>query len=139
MKQRHPLTPEHLSQTIEAYFAERQAAILPSGEQTTDGKRLSWCGEVLEYLTEGLAERLAARGITFSKAFPGPFRLMDEDQLTDGRHVRRFWTVALDHGCPIARLCTIFFHRHDRVTLPQPPQVIAYPPDHPEPDTEKPA
>lgn len=139
MKQHPPVTPEHLSRTIEEYFAERQEEILPSGELTRDGKRLSWCGEVLEYLTEGLAERLAARGITFSKAFPGPFRLMDEDQLTDGRHVRRFWTVALDHGCPIARLCTHFFHRHDQVTLPQPPRVIAYTPDHPEPDMEKPA
>ena len=139
MKQPRPMTPEHLSRTIEAYMAERQAEILPSGEQTKDGKPLSWCGEVLEYLTEGLAERLAARGITFSKTFPGPFRLMDEDQLTDGQHVRRFWTMALDQGCPIARLCTNFFHRHDQVTLPQPPQVIAYPPDHPEPDMEKPA
>jgi Family of unknown function (DUF6022) len=139
MKQLRPLTPEHLSRTIEEHFAERQAEILPSGQQTKDGKRLSWCGDVLEYLTEGLAERLAARGITFSKAFPGPFRLMDEDQLTDGQHVRRFWTMALDHGCPIARLCTYFFHRHDQVTLPQPPRVIAYPPDHPEPDTEEPA
>ncbi|MDO9117457.1 MAG: hypothetical protein Q7U39_05845 [Nitrospira sp.] len=139
MKQHLPVTPEHLSRTIEAYFAERQAAILPSGEQTTDGKQLSWCGEVLEYLTEGLAERLAGRGITFSKAFPGPFRLMDEDQMADGQHVRRFWTMALDHGCPIARLCTIFFHRHDNVTLPQPPRVMAYPPDHPEPHMEEPA
>jgi len=139
MNQHSHLTPEHLSRTIEAYFAERQAELLPSGEQTKDGKRLSWCGDVLEYLTDGLAERLALRGVTFSKAFPGPFRLMDEDQLTDGRHVRRFWTTALDHGCPVARLCTHFFHRHDQVTLPQPPRVIAYPPDHPEPDTEEPA
>ena len=138
MKQHRPLTPEHLSRTIEEYFAERQAEILPSGQQTKSGKRLSWCGVVLEFLTEGLAERLAASGITFSKAFPGPFRLMDEDQLTDGRHVRRFWTVAFDHGCPVARLCTYFFHCHDQVTLPQPPRVIAYPPDHPEPDMEKP-
>jgi len=139
MKQHRPMTPEQLSRTIEEYFAERQAEILPSGEQTKDGKRLSWCGDVLEYLTEGLAERLAARGITFNKAFPGPFRLMDEDQLTDGRHVRRFWTMALDRGCPIAQLCTYFFHRHDQVTLPQPPQVIAYPLDHPEPDAKDPA
>ena len=64
MSQHNSPTPEQLSRTIEAYFAERQAAILPSGEQTTDGKRLSWCGDVLEYLTEGLAERLAAQGIT---------------------------------------------------------------------------
>lgn len=134
MKQHRPLTPEHLSQTIEAYFAERQAEILPSGEQSKDGKRLSWCGDVLEYLTDGLAERLAARGITFSKTFPGPFRLMDEDQLTDGQHIRRFWTMALDHGCPITKLCTYFFHRHDQIPLPKPPRVVAYPLDHPEPE-----
>lgn len=139
MNQQTSITPEHLGRTIEEYFAERQAKLLPSGEQTKDGKQFSWCGDVLEYLTDGLAERLAARGITFSKAFPGPFRLMDEDQLTDGRHIRRFWTMALDHGCPVARLCTYFFHRHDQVTLPQPPRVVAYPPDHPEPDQEEPA
>jgi hypothetical protein len=132
MSRHTPLTPEHLSRTIEAYFAERQAELLPSGEQTSDGRRLSWCGDVLEFLTEGLVERLAARGITFSKSFPGPFRLMDEEQLAGGNHVRRFWTMALDHGCPIARLCTCFFHRHDQVQLPQPPQIVAYPPDHPE-------
>jgi hypothetical protein len=135
MDRHNPLTPEHLSRTIEDYFAERQAEILPSGEETADGKRLSWCGDVLEYLTEGLADRLAARGITFSKPFPGPFRLMDEDQLTDGRHVRRFWTMALEHGCPIARLCTYFVHRHDQIRLPQPPRVVAFPLDHPEPDS----
>lgn len=130
MSHHAPLTPEHLSRSIEDYFAERQTDVLPSGEQTKDGRRLSWCGDVLEFLTEGLAERFAARGITFSKSFPGPFRLMDEEQLMDGNHVRRFWTMALDHGCPIARLCTYFFHRHDQVLLPRPPQVVAYPPDH---------
>ena len=132
MDHRTPLTPERLSRTIEDYFAERQTKLLPSGEQTKDGKRFSWCGDVLEFLTDGLAERLSASGITFSKSFPGPFRLMDEEQLAGGNHVRRFWTMALDHGCPIARLCTHFFHRHDQVPLPQPPQVVAYPPDHPE-------
>ena len=127
-------TPEDLSRTIEDYFAERRAELLPSGEQTKDGRRFSWCGDVLEFLTEGLAERLAAKGITFSKSFPGPFRLMDEEQLAGGNHVRRFWTMALNHGCPIARLCTYFFHRHDQVPLPQPPHVVAYPPDHPVPE-----
>ncbi len=132
MNQHRPLTPECLSRTIEDYFAERQASLLPSGEQTKDGKRFSWCGDVLEFLTDGLAERLAARGITFTKSFPGPFRLMDEEQLEDGNHIRRFWTIALDHHCPIARLCTYFYHRHDQVPLPRPPQVIAYPPNYPE-------
>jgi hypothetical protein len=129
MAHHNELTAEHLSQMIELYFTERQAGILPSGDETADGKRLSWCGEVLEYLVEGLADRLAARGITFTQPFPGPFRLMDEDQLADGQHVRRFWTTVLAHGCPIARLCTYFFHRHDQVPLPQLPHVVAFPTD----------
>lgn len=132
-----PLTPEQLSRTIEDYFAERQAELLPSGQEMKDGQRFAWCGDVLEFLTEGLAERLAARGITFSKSFPGPFRLMDEEQLADGNHVRQFWTTALDRGCPIAKLCTYFVHRHDQVPLPQPPHVVGYPPDHPEPEAEE--
>ena len=134
MDQRNALTPEHLSRTIEEYLAERQAELLPSGDRTKDGKRFTWCGDVLEFLTDGLAERLATSGITFSKSFPGPFRLMDEEQLTGGNHIRRFWTIALHRGCPIARLCTYFFHRHDQVPLPQLPHVVAYPPDHPEPE-----
>lgn len=135
MDKHNELTTEHLSRTIEHYFAERQAGILPSGHETADGKRLSWCGDVLEYLVEGLADRLAARGITFSQPFPGPFRLMDEDQLADGQHVRRFWTTVLAHGCPIARLCTYFFHRHDQVALPQPPRVVSFPADNHERET----
>lgn len=137
MKRDTPLTPEYVCRTIEEYFATRQAELLPSGEQTRDGRRFSWCGDLLEFFTEGLAERLAAKGITFSKSFPGPFRLMDEDQAANGDHVRRFWTTVLSHGCPIARLCTYFFHRHDRVTLPQLPKVVAYPPDHPDPEAER--
>jgi hypothetical protein len=136
MKPDTSLTPEYVCRTIEEHFATRQAELLPSGEQTKDGRRFSWCGDLLEFFTEGLAERLAARGITFSKSFPGPFRLWDEEQSANGEHVRRFWTTALSHGCPIARLCTYFFHRHDRVTLPQLPKVVAYPPDHPDPEAE---
>ena len=135
MSHHTPLTPEHLRRTIEDYFAERQTELLPSGEQTKDGKRFSWCGDVLEFLTEGLVEHLATQGITFSKSFPGPFRLMDEEQLADGNHMRQFWTMALDHGCPVARLCTYFFHRHDQVPLPRLPQIVAYPPNHPKPET----
>ena len=136
MKPDHSLTPEYVCRTIEEHFIARQAELLPSGEQAKDGRRFSWCGDLLEFLTEGLTERLAARGITFSKCFPGPFRLLDEEQSANGDHVRRFWTTALSHGCPIARLCTYFFHRHDRVPLPQLPRVIAYPPDHPNPESE---
>ena len=136
MSRHSPLTPEYVCRLIEEYFVERQAELLPSGEETKDGRRFSWCGDLLEFFTEGLTERLAAGGITFSKTFPGPFRLMDEVRSANGDHVRKFWTTALDHGCPIARLCTYFFHRHDRITLPHPPKVVAYPPDHPEPEAE---
>jgi hypothetical protein len=132
MDQHNPVRPDQISQTIEDYFAERQSNLLPCGAQTKDGRTFSWCGEVLEYLTEELTERLAARGITFNHPFPGPFRLMDEDQLADGRHVRRFWTTVLAQGCPIARLCTYFVHRHDQVSLPQLPHVVAFPADHPD-------
>jgi hypothetical protein len=136
MKPDHSPTPEYVCRTIEEHFAMRQAELLPSGEETRDGRRFSWCGDLLEFFTEGLTERLAASGITFSKSFPGPFRLMDEEQTANGDHVRRFWTTALSHSCPIARLCTYFFHRHDRVTLPQLPKVVAFPPDHPEPEAD---
>jgi len=130
------MTPESICRSIEDHFAAQQAELLPSGEQTRDGRRFSWCGDLFDFFTEGLADRLAAKGITFSKAFPGPFRLMDEEQAANGDHVRRFWTTVLSHGCPIARLCTYFFHRHDRVTLPQLPKVMAYPPDHQDTETE---
>jgi len=134
MNQRTALTPDDIRHTIEAYFVERHAELLSSGEATRDGRQFLWCGDVLDFLIDGLTEHLAAQGITFSKSFPGPFRLMDEDQSSTGDHVRRFWTTALKHGCPIARLCTSFFHRHDRITLPCLPTITAYPHDHQEPD-----
>ena len=123
-----PPTPEIVGHEIQAYVAERETELLPSGEASRDGRRFSWCGEILDFLTEGLVERFAAKGITFANSFPGPLRLMDEDQQPNGQHVRRFWTVALHHGCPIARICTYFFHRHDQVNLPQLPRVVAYAP-----------
>jgi hypothetical protein len=136
MNQHNSLTPDEICHTIEAHFVEQHAKLLSSGEETRDGRRFSWCGDVLEFLIEGLTERLAFHGITFSKSFPGPFRLMDEDQSPNGDHVRRFWTTALAHGCPIARLCTSFFHRHDRIGIPHPPAIVAYPPNHQEPEAE---
>lgn len=122
-------TPQTLEDEIQAHVAERQRELLASGEASRDGRRFSWCGDILDFLMEGLAERLAARGITFTSALPGPLRLMDEDQQPNGQHVRRFWTIALHRGCPIARICTLFFHRHDQVKLPQTPRVVAYAPD----------
>ncbi|HNV25236.1 MAG TPA: DUF6022 family protein [Nitrospira sp.] len=124
------LTPEAVGREIQAYVDERQQHVLPSGEASSDGRRFSWCGDILDFLTDGLAERLAPMGITFTNPFPGPLRLMDEVQQPDGQHVRRFWTVALHQGCPIARICTFFFHRHDQIRLPQAPLVMAFAPNH---------
>ena len=136
MTRRATPTPDDIRSMIETHFAERQTQLLTSGEGTRDGRRFSWCGDVLEFLVDGLNERLSDRGITFSTTFPGPFRLMDEDQSPNGNHVRRFWTTALAHGFPIARLCTSFFHRHDRVTLPCLPTIAAYPHNDYEPGQE---
>jgi hypothetical protein len=133
------MTPTDLCQSVDRHLRERYAQLTAAGDQAPDGRRFIWCGEVFDYLMEGLTERLAAMGVTFTQTFPGPFRLLDEDQQSDGRHVRRFWTTALDHGCPIARLCTFFVHRHDQVTLPELPRVQAFPPDHPVPDQGDPA
>ncbi|MFO0769245.1 MAG: DUF6022 family protein, partial [Nitrospiraceae bacterium] len=122
-------TPDWISHEIRSYLTARENELLPSGEGTKDGRRFGWCGDVFDFLCEGLAERLAGHNITFAAAFPGPFRLLDEDQQPNGQHIRRFWTTALHQGCPIARLCTYFFHRHDQVRLPRRPQVVAYPAD----------
>jgi hypothetical protein len=130
------MTPEDVGQVIRGYLAERQAALQDNGEKTKDGRRFFWCGDVLEFLSEGLSDRLASFGITLTKSFPGPFRLMDEEQGQDGQHTRRFWTTALAHGCPVARLCTLFYHRHDQVRLPRLPRVVAYPPEHAGPEAE---
>lgn len=81
---RSPLTPETVIHEIQAYVAERQMELLPSGEASKDGRCFSWCGEILDFLTEGLAERCAVKGITFTDVFPGPFRLMDEEQQPNG-------------------------------------------------------
>lgn len=129
MATRQHMTPEDIGQVIESYLAERQDALLNNGETTKDGRRFSWCGDVLEFLSEGLSDRLASFGITLTKSFPGPFRLMDEEQSRNGQHTRRFWTTALARGCPVARLCTLFYHRHDQVRLPRLPKVVAYPPN----------
>ncbi len=118
-----PASAEDIRQTVAGHLSERHAQLAPSGRQTKDGRLFTWCGEVLDFLVEGLTERLAARGLTCTPPYPGPFRLMDEDQYPDGRHVRRFWTVVRAGGCPIARLCTRFIHRHDEVRLPEAPLV----------------
>ena len=126
-------TPEEIQRVVASYMDERQAEILLSGQAAKDGRSFSWCGEVLDFLVEGIGDRLATYGVTLSTPFPGPFRLWDEEHRPDGGHVRHFWTTVLANGCPIARLCTFFYHRHDQVQLPVPPQVVAYPIDAPTP------
>lgn len=126
--QQTPLTQaDEIRAAIAQYLADRLDQLLPCGRQSRDGRRFAWCGEVFDFLIEGVMEQLASRGVTFTTPYPGPFRLMDEDQLPDGRHIRRFWTVACADGCPITRLCTRFVHRHDDVRLPEAPQVDIYP------------
>ena len=124
------ITPEAVRQAVQKYLDERLALLDHSAEGASTGERFSWCGDVFEFLIDGLAERLAERGIVFQQRYPGPFRLWDEDQHPDGTHVRRFWTTALERGCPIAKLCTFFFHRHDQVPVPEPPRVVAFPTDY---------
>lgn len=131
MEQAAPQSPltqaEDIRRAITTHLTDQLSQLLPSGHQSRDGRRFTWCGEVFDFLVEGVIERLAARGVTFTAPYPGPFRLMDEEQLPDGRHIRRFWTVACANGCPIARLCTRFVHRHDDIRLPEAPSVEAYP------------
>jgi hypothetical protein len=103
------LTAETVGYEIQAYIAERQTKLLPSGEGSKDGRRFSWCGEILDFLAEGLVERFAARGITFADSFPGPVRLMDEDQHPDGQHVRRFGRSPCTTAAPSPGSAPIFF------------------------------
>ena len=71
-------TPQSVGDEIQSHMAERQRELLASGDASRDGRCFSWCGDILDFLIEGLGDRLAARGITFTSAFPGPLRLMDE-------------------------------------------------------------
>ncbi len=130
------ITPAILSQTVQAHLDQRLEEIAPCGDWSRCNQQFSWCGDLFDFLVEGIEKRVAQMGVTFREAYPGPLKLWDEDQATDGTHVRRFWTMALEQGCPIAKLCTFFFHRHDTVALPRPPQVVAFPPDHPETESD---
>lgn len=129
MEKQSPPHAVTIEQAVEGHLHRRLAEIMSPGGPISHAKRFSWCGELLDYLAQGVDEKLADMGITLQDPYPGPMNLLDEDQHPDGSHVRRFWTVALKHGCPIAKLCTIFFHRHDRIDLPKPPRVVALPPD----------
>lgn len=127
-KERRPSSPEQISAAIKAYLDLRAGQLAPEGDWSKSAGRFSWCGEVLAFLADGLEAYAAARGFTFRGGYPGPLRLWDEDQQPDGEHARRFWTTAVDRetGRPLASICTVFFHRHDRVALPRPPLVLAF-------------
>lgn len=126
--QRPPASPEQISGTVKAYLDERAGLIAPAGDGSRCGRRFAWCGDVLDFLADGIEDHVTARGFTFRGGFPGPLRLWDEDQEPDGEHARRFWAVAFDctTGRPLANVCTVFFHRHDRVVLPRAPLVLAF-------------
>ena len=124
-------TPEQVSEAVRTYVYARLSEVAPAGDWSQCNGRFAWCGDVLDFLADGLEQHVARLGLTFRDAFPGPLRLWDEDQHPNGEHARRFWTIAFDSasGQPLAKLCTIFFHRHDCVALPRPPQIVAFPPD----------
>ncbi len=124
------ITPAILSREVETHLEQRLEEVAPHGDWSRCDQQFAWCGDLFDFLVEGVEQRVSQLGVTFREAYPGPLRLWDEDQAADGTHVRRFWTVALERGCPIAKLCTFFFHRHDTAVLPRPPQVVAFPPDH---------
>lgn len=124
-------TPEALSVAVQEYLGERWDQLAPSGDRSCCGRQFAWCDEVLEFLTEGLDERLAGLGVECRSPYPGPFRLWDEEQHPGGEHVRRFWTVVVESGSgrPVAKLCTYFSHRHDTAAIPRLPRVEGFPPD----------
>ncbi len=129
MKSQRPLcSPEQIAGIIKAYLDQRAEQVAPPGDGSRSGQRFAWCGDVLDFLAHGIEEHVAAEGFTFRGRYPGPLRLWDEDQQPDGEHARRFWAVAFDcaTGRPLARVCTVFFHRHDRVALPRAPLVLAF-------------
>lgn len=118
----------------EDFFSERRRELHPARQQTKDRRLLSRCRNVLKFLAEKLSEHLAKQGVIFTKCFHDPLRLMGEERLTDGTHIRRVGTTAINHGCLLARHCTYFFHRHDQVPLPQTHRVANFPLHHSEPE-----
>lgn len=128
--QKHKPTSEQVGKALQAFLDERYLLVAAQVDQPDHSGRFAWCGDVLDYLVQGLDRALARLGITFHDPYPGPMRLWDEDQDGDGQHVRRFWTTALYRNCPVAKVCTLFFHRHDRLMPPRTPKVLAFPPDH---------
>lgn len=126
--QRPPSSPEQIAGIVKAYLDQRAGEISPSGDGSRAGQRFTWCGDVLDFLAGGIEAHVTPQGFTFRDAYPGPLRLWDEDQEPDGEHARRFWAVAFDcaTGRPLARVCTVFFHRHDRIALPRAPLVLGF-------------
>lgn len=119
------MEPTYIAQLIQNYLDTKLAEVVPNNDWSWCEKRFSWCGDLLDFLIEGLEPYTRTVGVTFQEPFPGPFRLWDEDQFQNGDHIRRFWTTAVhsSSGCPLANILTIFYHRHDRIALPHPIQI----------------
>ncbi len=128
VKSEHSISsPERIADIVKAYLDQRADQLEPAGDGARSGRRFAWCGDVLDFLTDGIEDHVTEQGFTFRGSYPGPLRLWDEDQQPDGEHARRFWAVAFEckTGRPVANVCTVFFHRHDRVALPRAPLVLA--------------
>ena len=117
--------PQEIAYLIQQYLDTQLAGVVSNNDWSWCEQHFTWCGELLDYLIEGLESHTRTLGFGFQDPFPGPFRLWDEDQFPNGDHVRRFWTTALHNSskCPLAIIHTTFHHRHDRIALPHPIQV----------------
>ena len=127
------LTPAMISEVVQKYLEKRAMMLMSDEDQSSTARKFTWCGEVLDFLIEGIDDHVQelGMGLVFQPAFPGPLRLWDEDQQPDGVHVRRYWTTAIDAKShqPIGKFCTFFFHRHDTTSIPQIPRVVGFPPN----------
>ena len=127
------VTPAMISGVAQQYLEKRAMKIMSVEDQSSGGREFIWCGEVLDFLVEGLVDhvRELGLGLVFHPVFPGPIKLWDEDQQPDGVHVRRYWTTAIEEEThqPIGKICTFFYHRHDTTAIPQLPRVVGFPPN----------
>ena len=135
------VTPAMLGDLVQQYLEERAMMIMSVEDQSSSGREFSWCGEVLDFLIQGLDEHVRELGMAcvFHPSFPGPLKLWDEDQQPDGVHVRRYWTTAIDEIShqPIGEFCTFFYHRHDTTAIPQLPRVVGFSPNFRQEDDDE--
>ncbi len=117
-----PYGPLDIAQCVQRFLDTRLKKVAPHDDWSWCEKNFTWCGDLLDFLIQGLPSYTQTLGFTFQDPFPGLFRLWDEDQFPDGTHLRRFWTTALNCSdrSPVAIVQTHFYHRHDQVALPHP-------------------